>query len=343
MNLKSFFRTTLVTLLVLALGVTVVLAGSESRRGTAGAQELIIPVGSAGTALSGAVNATTTGVEAIYWNPAGVARATGIEAMFTNVQYIADIKLNYFAVAIPIADVGSLGLSIRTLNFGDIPVTTTESPDGTGSTYSPNYITTGLTFSRAFTDRIHGGVTVKLINESIMRTSASGVGFDIGVQYISGATGLKLGVVLKNLGSQMTYDGPDLENFNPIPGQEPGSRERAQRLPAEKFDLPASLEIGLGYDIRFAENHNVTVAGNFMNANYGSDEYRLGAEYNMMNMVFLRAGYMRTQFQDDNIYGPTLGVGLKVALGPTTVLLDYAYRQTKYFNASNWFSLKLAM
>ena len=52
-------------------------AGSKKRRGTAGAQELLIPVGARNIAMSNAFVAGVTGVEAAATNPAGVSGMSG--------------------------------------------------------------------------------------------------------------------------------------------------------------------------------------------------------------------------------------------------------------------------
>ncbi len=336
-KLSAFFLA--LTLLVLCASETQ--AGNERRVGTAGANELLLPVGSRATALGGSMAAMVSGVEAIHWNPAGVSRATGVEAMFTNMQYIADISLNYFAVSSTFEGIGTFALSLRSLDFGDIPVTTVESPEGTGETFSPNFIVGGLTFSRAFTDRIYGGFTAKIVSESIERSSASGLAFDFGVQYFSDF-GIRLGVTLKNLGPSMTFDGEDLETFVQIPGQEPTARPRAVRLKGAGFELPSTLEIGIGYNYVPSEGHNVAIMGSFENSNFGNDEFHGGLEYSYDDMLFLRGGYaLQTPSNEDNIYGPTFGAGVKLDVEGTRIGFDYAYRVTDFFDANQWFTLKL--
>jgi hypothetical protein len=342
MNIKKELFAYLLILLMLAVCVIPTYAGSERRVGTSGATELTIPVGSRGSALSGSVNAVASGVEAIYWNPAGLAKSKGVEAMFSSLAYIADIRLNYFAVTSNFGDVGTVGLSLRTLDFGDIQETTELLPEGTGGTFSPNYITIGLSYSRSFTDRIFGGFSAKIINEKILQTSASGIAFDFGVQYVS-SMGIKLGVTLKNLGPNMTFDGPDLESFANISGQEAGARQRALRLPGASFELPSTLEIGVGYDYRADDDNLVTVTGTFQNTNFGNDEFRAGVEYSYRDMFFVRAGGMRTQNNEDNIYGPTFGAGVSMPIEGATIMFDYAYRQAEFFDANQWFTLKVGL
>lgn len=317
-------------------------AGSKNRMGTAGATELLIPVGSRGAALGGALNAYSSGVDAIYWNPAGIARKPGVEAMFSHLTYLADIGVQYFAVSTNFGEVGTFAISLRNLSFGDIPITTVSQPEGTGGTFTPTYLTFGLSYSRAFTDRIYGGVTAKLVTEKIMRTSASGMAFDFGVQYRSGETGIQLGVTLKNIGGGMKYDGPDLERFVNLPNVEPGSRQRPLRVVSAGFEFPTTLEIGIAYPYVINEKNAISVLANFQNANFDADEYRFGIEYNYDHLLYLRGGYALSQYTEDYIYGPTFGAGINIPIGDTRISFDYAYRATEYFNANQWFTVQFS-
>jgi hypothetical protein len=66
-------RLLIITMVLLAVGLTSAFAGNDKRVGTAGAQELRIPYGSRGTAMGGAVIANAEGIESMFWNPAGGA------------------------------------------------------------------------------------------------------------------------------------------------------------------------------------------------------------------------------------------------------------------------------
>lgn len=340
MNTK---KTLAVVLCLLLLAAGSAWAGNPGRQGAAGATELLIPAGSRATALSGSMLAMVSGVEAIHWNPAGMVRTNGgVEVMFSNLQYLADINVNYLGVATKIGDVGSLGLFLRALDFGDIPVTTVDNPEGTGTTYSPTFLSGGLTFSRAFTDRIYGGATVKFVSETVERTSASGVAFDVGVQYFSEA-GLKLGVALKNLGPEMSFDGADMEYYVTLPDQEPGSRARPLKLSGASFELPSTLEMGVGYEYRASEQSVFNFAGTFQNSNFGSDALKFGVEFAYEDQLFLRGGYTAlTQDNDsNNLYGPTVGAGVRLPVEGASISFDYAYRAADFFDANQWFTLKV--
>lgn len=181
--------TKLFTALAVMLAVVVLAdstyAQSSKRVGTAAATQLLIPVGARDLAMGGASIANTKGVEAMYWNVAGLGRIhSSAEGMFSSMSYIADIGVNYGAVGATFGDFGVVGLSVSTLDFGDIPLTTNDDPENTsGRFYSPNFVTVGLSYARALTDAISAGLTFKVVSEQIDRVSSSGLALDIGVQY----------------------------------------------------------------------------------------------------------------------------------------------------------------
>ena len=333
------------TLLVLALLAAELFGGGGRRNGTGGAQELLLPVSARGLALSGAYTAGITGIDAIAYNPAGLGVSnTSAEAMFSYMNYIADINFSFAAVAVHFDDFGSLGFNVRTLDFGDIPVTTIDNPEGTGAVFSPTFVILGVTYSNAITDRIRVGFTANLISEEIQRTSASGVSFDAGIQYngIGGIEGLKLGVALLNLGPAISYDGPDLDaRVNQV-----DAKRAAQfyRLNTAEFELPSILEIGVAYERRFSDQISGLVSTSFQNNNFSNDEIRLAAEFNYDDLLFLRGGYSYIKesldVTEEAIFGPTFGVGLNFTQG-MDIKVDYAFRTVEYFDANHMFTVQL--
>ncbi len=323
-------------------------AGNTNRTGTAGAQELLIPVGGRGVALGSSNIAFSTGVDAIYWNPAGVARSTfGTEAYFSHMSYFAGIGVDYGALSVGFSGVGTFAASFKSISFGNIDVTTEANPDGTGVTYSPTYIVAGLTYSRQLTDRISVGANFNYISETIVNTSAGGFAFDAGVQY-NGllVPELKLGVVLKNLGPNMTYSGPNLLRQGTTVGDIRGTQWYS--VNAASFELPSQLEIGLAYDRKINDMNDVTIFGAFQNNNYSSDLYNVGLEYGFDNILFVRGGYNfapqapKDQLgQSENIYDFTLGAGINYNLGAFNFTFDYAYQHAVILTSNNVFTVKL--
>jgi hypothetical protein len=326
-------------------------SGDRSKYGTSAAPELLIPVGSKGTSLSGSMISSITGVEAMYWNPAGLSLMnTQTQVMASHMKYIADIDINYVAGAVDLGSMGVLGASLKTMSFGEELVTTLESPSGTGETWSPTYLTSSITYARKMSDKILFGTTVKVIYEQILTMSATGFAFDFGLQYLAGKSGLKFGVALKNFGPSMRFDGVGLDQYYEPAGTPGGSTPEPRRVVLQDFTLPTTLEIGLSYDLPMGKKNNVQLSTTFQNNNFSSDEYRVGLEYNYSNYVFLRGAYAFTPDykeedgltkKDQNLFGPSFGIGLHYPFGNMKLGLDYAYRVTERFSANQWFSLTL--
>ncbi len=329
---------------ILLLAMANTYAGGGNRTGTSGASELLIPIGVRGIAMGQASVATSTGIEALFWNPAGVSKLEGsASVMFSHMNYIADIGVEYGAVSANFEGFGVVSLSIKSLAVGEIPITTTQSPDGTGSTFSPQFLTAGLSYSRELVDRISVGLTANLINETLGDATASGVAFNVGVIYenLGDVDGLSFGVVMKNVGPQMKYSGSalfvqaDVTNYNRPP--------QYYTIDAASFELPSTFELGLGYKPQINAMNSLTVATTFQNNNFSGDEYKFGLEYGYNHSFYLRGGYsMSPKSQTDNyIYGLSMGAGIDYSFQGIDLKLDYAFRDVKYFSGNHVFSLTL--
>jgi len=314
--------------------------GNSSRRGTSGALELIIPVCSRSTAMGGSVVADTKGTEAIYWNPAGVSNTEGTEVVFSYLNYIADIKYSFVGITTNLGNFGSLGFNTRVMNIGDIIVTTENSPDGTGEIITPNFITVGVTYSRQITDRVFFGSSMSMVHERIMQETARGVAFDFGFQYIPGVRGLKLGVVMKNIGPKIRFDGSDLNKNILLPEDDPQASHRNLRMELASFEMPSYLQFGSSYDVKFDESKKLILAGAFRNNNFSGDEISTGIEFNYKDGFMLRMGY-KTASEEEYIYGLNFGFGLNFDIDGNVISFDYSNAQTRFFDNNQWFTFKV--
>ncbi len=327
-------------------------AGRNDKAGTAAAAQLFIPAGARDIAMSGSTHAFTTGIEAIYWNPAGLSNSnSGASAIFSHMNYIADIGVDYFAASSSFEGFGSIGFSLKSLSIGDIPVTTEEQPDGTGSLISPTFVTLGVTYSKKLSDNTFVGVTTNLISETMDRVNATGVAFNAGIQYhnFAGFDGLSLGLVVKNIGASMQYDGSGLIRQGDVDNTERGPS--FYKVIAAEAELPSTIEIGLGYKHKIDETDVLSFSGLFQNNNFASDEYKVGVEYGYNDLFYVRGG---TSFSQDienesfatsdktnYIFGPTFGFGVNQDFGDMKLGIDYAYRTTQFFDGNNIFSITL--
>ncbi len=334
-------------LLILSFSVVETFGGGQNRAGTSGAPELRIPIGARYLAMVGTPIASVTGLEAIYWNPAGVdISSSNANALFSYRSYIADMNMDFVAASGRLGDIGSIGLSFRSLNIGEINVTTMDQPDGTGQIINPSYFILGLTYSKQLTDRVSVGANINLINESIDRVSTSGLSFDIGVQYknLFDVGGLGVGVVVKNLGSAIKYDGNALY----VTAEDPTAQRGPTflKVDASSAELPSEIAIGLSYQKKFDEENSLTLSTTFQNNNYTYDDYKISAEYSYKDILYVRGGYLWSPQSTDatpNIFqNYAVGVGLNLKkFSGLDLAVDYAYVPVKYFDGNHVFSIAL--
>jgi len=332
---------TLVFLLLVSLPLY---GGDENRIGSAAGVQVQQPVGARDLAMGGANIVYTKGIDALYWNPAGLSNMeTQYGGMFTTNTIFNDIQVNYMGLGVNLGNWGAFALDIKTFDFGDIPLTTIEDMDGaSGATFSPDFSTIGVTYANKLTNAIQVGGKIKFVTESIPRASASAVVFDVGIQYkgIGGIEGVSFAVAAKNIGTNMKYGGSGLltQEVNPLSGRT-DYFDRA----ASSDQLPASLEIGIAYDYMVMEKNNLLISGVFQNNNVEMDMMRFGVEYSYDNFVALRGGYVYSDGVDakDLLYTFTLGAGIKYNVGGAALSLDYCFRDSQYFDANNMFTLSV--
>ncbi len=339
--MRKILTISLVLTLILSVAL---LAATDKRLGTAGAQELRIPVGSRGTAMGGTIVANAYGVDALYWNPSGAALQTGTEAMFSHLDYFADMNVDYAAVTTQVEGFGTIGASVKVLSVGDILKTTYHDEQGSaGEYFNPSFSVVGVTFARQMTDRVAIGVTTSFINEKVEQVSAQGVAFDFGFTYNPRWRGLKIGAVLKHLGPSMKFSGAGFDVDLIPPDNDPNSSQKTLAKQSTEFELPSTLQLGASWNmLEGNEFHSMEVSGVFQAGSFSNDVFRGGVEYGYRNMFFLRGGYEATQ-QDNYMYGAALGGGLKLPLGKhSSIGLDYSWVDDQFFDAHNYFTVKFA-
>ncbi len=344
MRNKKIFHLTVFLVLFIFIGITPLFAGDPARTGTAAGVQVLVPVGARDLAMGGANVANTEGLDAIFWNPGGLSSMKGTASgVFSTMNIFNDIKVNYVAVGVKMGRFGTLGISLKSFSFGDIPMTTIQDPDGaSGRTFSPTFVTTGLTYSRRLTDAIQVGITGKVVYESVPRASANAFAVDAGIQYheLGGIPGLSFGLVVKNVGTNMSYSGSGLTTQAVEEGKV--AQDFYDRI-SSSDQLPALIELAVGYKRVVAEDNTVLLGALFQNNNFGNDAYKIGAEYMYKDLIALRGGYLflNNVQSSDVLYRFTLGLGLHVKLGNTDFSLDYSYRDSQYFDGNNLFSIKV--
>ena len=315
-------------------------AGNEDRAGSAGATELLINPWSRSSGWGDAGVSSITGLEAIFINVAGLAYTDKTEIIFSRTNWLGSISgigLNSAGLAQRVGESSVIGISIVSMNYGNIPITTTELPEGGIGNFSPKSMNFNLAFAKQFSSSISGGLNVKIVSESISNTRAQGVAFDAGIRYVTGENDhIKFAISLKNVGPPMTFsgDGLSIDMLNPSTSLLIGSQQRVS-----DFELPSQLHIGASYDFIFNENNTLTMGTTFTSNSFSRDQWRLGAKYVLKSAkahFVLRGGfvYEKNIFNSENmataLAGPTGGFTVDFPMGEngTTLGLDYAYRHS---------------
>ena len=340
----------LIKLLSIAIVATVlfnpsmVKAGNKDRAGSAGASQLLINPWAKSSGMGSANTASIRGLEASFLNIAGTAFTQKSEFMFAHTIYLkgADVNINSFGFTQKVGKEGAggvLGVSFMSMSYGDIMITTTELPEGGIGTFSPNLMNIGVSYAKAFSNSIFGGINFKIISESISDVKGQGVAIDAGIQYVTGeAENIKFGISLKNVGTPIKYSGDGLSFRGYVPGA-PNAMTISHR--SSYYELPSLLNIGGAYDFNFTEAYKLSVAANFMSNSFTKDIFAGGLEFALKDLFFVRAGYtyemgqQKIEERTTIFTGPTAGFTVKVPLNKETGThfdLDYSYRSTNPFD-----------
>jgi len=324
--MKTLIKLTL--LLFIVVGNTFSQAVKDvSKKGTVAAPFLSISQGAKATAMGSAFVSISDDASAIYWNPAGLAKLQGSGAMFDRTSWFADVNYNFVSGYINLGDMGTLGLSFTSSEYGDMKVTTIERPEGTGELFSATDAVFALSYAMNLTDNFAIGFTPKIVYQSIWKMTASAIALDLGVQYVTPFDGIVLGMSISNFGTKMRLSGTsnlvllDLDkttsgNNDKIPGN----------IQTDDWALPLNFRVGLGYSFNITDENKVTVALDALHPSDNFESINVGAEYGYNDFLFLRGGY-KSLFLESTEESFALGFGVKQALLNNLALkFDYAYQ-----------------
>lgn len=342
----------IILFLVLCMGSTY--AGNPDRQGEAGAYELLLNPWARSAGLHTMSTSMISGVESMRLNVAGLARINKTEVLIGHTRYLVGTGVNMNAIGLGqrVGTNGVFGLSLMAMDFGDIAVTTTDQPEGTGSTFSPSFFNLGLSYAHIFENKVSVGLTIRAVSESTSDLSAQGVALDAGVQYVTGENdNFKFGISLRNVGTPMKFGGEGL-SFRATNPDGTINYDLSYDHRAAVFELPSVLNIGASYDINVNVKNRITVVGNFTSNSFSRDAIGGGLEYSFNDVFMLRGGYKydlgsSSDAVDNNVYtGVSAGVSMEVPFtedGSTRFGVDYAYRATNPWNGTHNLTIRFTL
>lgn len=350
--MKKFYRIAYISVLG-ALLPAALIAGNGERTGTGGATELLINPWARSSGFAGMNTAMVKGVEAMNLNVGGLSATKKSEVIFSRTQWLkgTDININSFGLAQRVGGSGTLGVSITSMDFGDIDVTTTDRPDGGFGKFSPQLINFAVAYSKDFSNSIHGGFLVRGIQQSIADLRAQGFSLDAGIQYTSGDKDqLKFGIALKNIGPDLKMSGDGvIARFNQagVPYEIEAIRK------TQAYQLPSLLNLGLSYDFYLGKDgsHRLTALGNFTSNSFSNDQIGGGLEYGYKKFLMLRGGYFNEENIGNENSTPTVytgfaaGATVEIPLGSkgSTFAIDYSYAPTRVFSGTHAFGARITL
>ena len=346
-------------------------AGNPARTGTAGATELMINPWAYSSGWNGVNSSNVRGVDAFNLNIAGLSQIKSTNVGFSYIDYLklAEIKINSFGLAQKIGGNSYIGLSVFSMNMGNIERTDVNNPDGGIGTYSPRLNNVAIGYAHKFSEAITCGLVFRGISEAgASDVKARAACMDAGVQYSAKSPkerardnevkgrDIHLGISLRNVGINGVFTGDGLSyQITDADGV-----QRTMQMRSAAFQLPTQLHIGVSYDIRLdkdtnttnaAYNNKLTIAGNFTSNAYANNQIGLGLEYAYKKIFALRGGY---QYENDLTnsdlrinafsgfaFGASIYIPLKKASNDNLLAFDYSYRDSRFLGATHSFGVRI--
>ncbi|MCK0132248.1 PorV/PorQ family protein [Flavobacteriaceae bacterium F08102] len=337
---------------------------------------LTIGVDAASFGMGRAVTATTQGVNAGYWNPAGLVGISDYQGSLMHAEYFQGIaKYDYIGVAKPLDETRTIAVSILRFAVDDILNTTQLIEDG-----QINYDRISL-FSAAdwainigYANKLKFkhldiGINAKIIKRRIGKfASAIGFGFDAGLQFREGdwLFGLmfrditttfnawsfdnkRLGDILAiydDFNEAILNDDDPYNDDTIIPTGIPEKIEITK--PKMQLGVARSFPLGRNYHLLTSLDLNVrfTETNDIVSSSAMSMSPSFGFQLDFDNLVFLRGGVMnfQQQTQFDNRSNVSLEPNIGLGFNYKGIQVDYALSNIGGANGtlfSNVFSVKV--
>ncbi len=308
--------------LIAAAGLALVLmpgvamsANIFEKVGTFDGQFLKIGVGARGAAMGGAYVAVADEASAVFWNAAGIARIDPdrSELSLNHANWPAELSFDQVTYVFHVKKIpGAFAVHARSLSMQPMEETTAYQPNGTGRTFDAGLMTGGLTYARSFTDKFSAGITANLVHEGLADLSQQTFAFDVGTLYDVGAGGMKIGMAISNMGSQVKFI------------------EREARI-------PSVFRVGTSATLLASADQKLVGSFEFSHPPDNSERMNVGAEYAFRKYLFVRGGY-NINYDSEGLAG---GVGFHFPVSVAGMAdLDYAYTDMKDLGSAHRFSLR---
>ncbi len=319
--MTEVFSKCIVIVTLMIWGLVYVPAYSQTDNGGRAAFDFlkISPISRA-VGMGGAYTALGDDVGSIFYNPAGLASVLTNELNVTYISLYQSFNYEFLAYAYPLGESlpsigGTVALSASLLQPGN--QSRTNDSGVTTGTFSSGDQVFSLAYARAIGERLHVGLTLNMIQQQIDTISSSIFDMDAGIVVLPPFDGMRLGLSLKNIGSQVSeFDLPFTLNaglsyrrYEILSEQDDGALTAEISFPLEPIEDPVGVKVGGEYDFKWVGSR-----------------------------ATVRAGY---EFLDTSLDGVGLGIGAGYGLDfeGTVLFLDYAYAPADIFGEAQRISI----
>ena len=175
---------------------------ASAQTGTVGYEFLELPTSTQSFGLGGAAPAVINDdVNLADQNPALIGPELEKQVGLSYMHWLGSTNLASVRYGMAAGERGAWMAGIRYINYGSMTAT---DPDGTQTgTFSPQDSVFEGAYSHDFTDRLRGGMMLKMVYSNYEQYTAFALATDLGINYYNDENDLSLSAVVKNLGGQI--------------------------------------------------------------------------------------------------------------------------------------------
>jgi hypothetical protein len=177
--------------------------------GASSGEFLRLGVGARAPSIGDAMTAGAVGPLALHYNPAGLGWTSKSEFDFMYQEMIQGIGHGTMGFAMPIGRASGFGVGLTYLDYGTENRTTISTVGGISAVNAGTFSGQDLAVALSYGSRIGPvawGLTAKGISSRIAEVDAGAFAVDAGMVWRSRSTPFRLGLAVKNVGTELRYD-----------------------------------------------------------------------------------------------------------------------------------------
>lgn len=167
-------------------------------------------------------------IEMAYFNPALIDSSLHQELNLNYVNYFSDINYGFAGYAYRLKKIGVFTTSIKYINYGEFLLA--DETSAINGEFSSSETALNIGWSNAYKYGLKYGVNLKFVMSNFYDYTSTGILVDIAGTWSKPEKGIIVGMVVKNMGSQITTYTPN--NFEPMPFEiQAGVSKKLQHAP----------------------------------------------------------------------------------------------------------------